>query len=31
MGVQMETLTEGDGVTYPQKGQKVVKLCMRLV
>ena len=23
MGVQMETMKEGDGVTFPQKGQKV--------
>ena len=23
MGVKMETMKEGDGVTYPEKGQKV--------
>ena len=23
MGVQIETMKEGDGVTFPQKGQKV--------
>ena len=27
MGVQMETLKEGDGVSFPEKGQKVGRLC----